>query len=79
MKLIKSRPRYRCDFCLRTATKPYMEAHEKICWKNPNRFCELCENKGYYYEDYGVEGASAIKEECIYCSKFNSEFSDTGE
>ena len=64
MRLVKSRLKYKCDFCSRTSMKKSMERHEKICWKNPNRYCELCRNKGYVIEDFDVEIP------CIYCSKY---------
>lgn len=46
MKLVKSKPRYKCDFCRFVAGLEAVTNHEKICWKNPNRFCELCKNSG---------------------------------
>jgi hypothetical protein len=70
MKLVKSPPRFRCDFCKRIATKPFMERHERICWANPNRYCELCDNKGEYTEFEG-EGLSRTIP-CYYCSQFDA-------
>ena len=67
MRLIKAKPRYHCDFCSHTATKAAMEAHERICWKNPNRYCESCENKGYYPADY-YSGHNQ-EEPCYYCNQ----------
>lgn len=49
--LIKTRPRYRCEFCRHIATTPAIERHERICWKNPNRYCDLCENTGNIHEE----------------------------
>lgn len=65
MKLIRSKPRYRCDFCRRASTKEAMTRHEIICWKNPKRYCENCDNKGKtgnYDEGF---------EPCHYCSQRN--------
>ena len=71
MKLIKTRPQYRCDFCRYRAGLVGMTNHEKICWRNPDRFCEYCGNKGYYLEDHGdIEGSVTEKILCPYCSKF---------
>ena len=65
MKLVKSKPRFKCDFCRRVSGKVAMENHEKICYKNPNRFCENCKNKGetYEYYDEGLYQTSP----CPYC------------
>lgn len=68
MKPVKTKPRFKCDFCRRVSTKGAMETHEKICWKNPNRYCELCDNRGYVRECYD-EGICS-DEPCIYCSQF---------
>lgn len=53
-----------------------MELHEKVCFRNPNRFCELCKNKGSYrecYGDYIYEGDCGLGQDvdCPYCSKFD--------
>lgn len=64
MRLIKTKPRYHCDFCSHTSTKAAMESHEKICWKNPNRYCESCNNTGIYPGE--VDQAD---EPCYYCKK----------
>jgi hypothetical protein len=48
-----------------------MEAHEKRCWRNPNRTCELCNGTGFYEEDYG---GGIIRTECYYCSKYRADF-----
>lgn len=47
-----------------------MERHEKICFRNPNRFCEYCENKGYTMEII-AEGFPAQKTDCPYCASFD--------
>jgi len=66
LRLIKTRPRYHCDFCSHTSTKAAMEAHESICWKNPNRHCPSCNDTGFYREDYG---GGYQDEPCYWCKK----------
>ena len=68
---VKTMPRFKCDFCNKRSIKRVMELHEKRCFRNPNRFCELCENKGYTEEYY--EGIGTRKTDCPYCSKFDPE------
>ena len=66
MRPIKTRPRFHCDFCSYTSSSvPGMERHEKVCWANPNRFCDLCKNKGHLYEDYAATP-------CPYCSRYDA-------
>lgn len=67
MKIIKTQPKYRCDYCKKTGVKYSIEKHEKRCFRNPNRYCDYCENKGFID---GGHGNSAI-EKCPYCSKFD--------
>ena len=70
MRLIKTRPRYHCDFCSHTSTKAAMEAHEPICWKNPNRHCSSCNDTGYCPGRYEEDAhAWTAREPCYYCSK----------
>ena len=45
MKPIKTQQRYRCDFCKKTGVKSTMAIHEKRCFRNPNRYCDYCDNK----------------------------------
>jgi len=71
MKEVKTQKRYKCDFCKRRSTKSSMEAHEKICYRNPKRFCELCKNKGVVREYINDDGSLYVDEPCIYCSKFD--------
>ena len=66
--------KYKCDFCKRRSTKSAMERHEKICFRNPNRYCDYCKNKGEYTECYGdvlYDGDCGIYQTfpCPYCSK----------
>jgi hypothetical protein len=72
MKPVKTLPKFKCDFCKRRAVKWVMELHEKRCFRNPNRFCDYCENKGFTHEHIVGDG---INEEayyqdipCPYCS-----------
>jgi hypothetical protein len=46
MKAIRTRQRYRCDYCKHTGTKDSMLRHEERCFKNPNRYCRYCRNTG---------------------------------
>ena len=67
MKLIKTRPKFKCDFCNHKAGIVGMTKHEKICYKNPNRYCETCKNTGFmedYYPEIGTD-----RYPCIFCSK----------
>jgi len=64
MKLVKTRTRYRCDFCARTSTRAAMEAHERMCWRNPDRHCPSCNNTGFYPRE-----SWEPEEPCYYCSK----------
>lgn len=43
-----------------------MEKHERRCFRNPNRFCDYCENKGYTTEQ---EDIYTFKQTCPYCAK----------
>lgn len=80
MKLIKTRPRYRCDYCRYSSSSvPGMEAHERMCWGNPNRHCDLCGNTGKW-ENIHDEGSMVGDylsppltswEPCYYCSQFD--------
>ena len=72
MKPIRTQQRYRCDFCKKTGTKYYMTIHEKRCFRNPNRYCDYCDNKGYTEEVH--LGIGTEKLDCPYCSKFSEDF-----
>lgn len=71
MKEVKTQKRYKCDFCKKRSVKRVIELHEKRCFRNPNRFCDFCENKGYTMEEI-VEDYSPQKVNCPYCSSFNA-------
>jgi len=45
-----------------------MELHERRCFRNPNRFCDFCENNGYTIE---TENDIDFKQSCPYCSSFD--------
>ena len=71
MRPVKTRPRFRCDFCRYTSSSVSgMEAHEKRCWRNPDRICGLCGGKQYYDVDYG---GGPEQTPCHYCAKFDPE------
>lgn len=78
---IKTKPRFRCDFCRFRATRHTVEIHEGRCYKNPNRFCDYCNNKGYTVECHGdliEEGDCGLSENivCPYCEKFKKKIKD---
>jgi len=62
-----------------------MKKHERRCYKNPDRFCDNCQNTGMAPEDIYREQTwrefmknGRIKEgtknvKCIYCEKINDE------
>lgn len=60
--------RFRCDFCEKPKTY-YTESgcrrHERICFYNPNRECDTCENNGFLEELTPGSGISAI--DCYSC------------
>lgn len=68
-------PKYKCDFCKKRSVKSAMLLHEKRCFRNPNRYCDYCENNGYISEDYSdiVGGSSDVKVPCPYCGSFDKE------
>lgn len=72
MKEVRTQKKYKCDFCKRRSIKSAMERHEKVCFRNPNRYCELCENKGFTVE-WENAGEIRIEIPCPYCSKFSAE------
>ena len=69
MRLVKQRPKYRCDFCRHTSTKEAMEVHERRCWKNPNRYCDACENTGRVVIDEGMGLTGYV--DCWACTQFD--------
>jgi hypothetical protein len=69
MRPVKSKPKFRCDFCNHTSTKVAMERHERICWKNPNRYCDLCNNTGEMDVDDGM--GYRYSEPCYWCKQFD--------
>jgi len=72
MKPIRTQQRYRCDFCKKIGIKSAIERHEKRCFRNPNRFCDYCDNKGYIMETV-LEGYAPAKQDCPYCSRFDKD------
>lgn len=74
MRVVKQRPKYRCDFCRHTATKDAMERHERLCWKNPNRWCDTCGNTGRATVEYDYGMKEAV--ECWFCKQFDPMRSD---
>lgn len=70
MKEVKVLQRFQCDFCKKRSVKHVIALHEKRCYRNPNRFCDACDNTGKV--DSGHEGYLI---DCDYCSKFNEKMS----
>ena len=72
MKELKAVVRYKCDFCNKKSVKPEtMARHEIICYKNPNRDCDVCSNEGVEF----IHGVGANlgfipevdEKDCIAC------------
>jgi len=73
MKAIKTRPKFKCDFCKRKNVKHIMEKHEPSCYLNPKRMCQSCNNTGKTYEDFdnSYGGLTQVQMDCRYCAKYN--------
>jgi len=70
MKKVITRQKYQCGFCQKRSVKHIIVLHEKRCFRNPNRFCDNCKNKGYTEEHYGDDPYNK-KIPCRYCEKFD--------
>jgi len=70
MRPIKTQQRYRCDFCKKTGIKSAIERHEKICFRNPGRFCDYCGNEGVTTE-FDENTNTNYLLDCPYCASFN--------
>lgn len=70
MRLIKTKPKYQCAYCRHQGMKKPMEKHEKICWRNPQRHCELCNDRHFIYEEYGDGLGQDLP--CPYCSQYDA-------
>lgn len=74
MKLVKTKPKFRCDFCKHTSTKKRMEWHEKMCFRNPDRYCDYCDNRGHTLDTDAEYGEVTTREiPCPHCVKFDKE------
>ena len=71
MKPVKTLQKYKCDFCKKRGIKSATERHEKICFRNPHRYCDLCHNRGELFDDINGDGSLVSHEPCPYCSKFD--------
>jgi hypothetical protein len=70
MRPVKVRPRWRCDFCTRTSSSvKAMAEHEQRCWRNPNRRCQLCEGKGFWWHE-------SYKVTCHYCEQYDPQIAE---
>lgn len=57
------RKRFRCDYCNRLYySRSACASHEDKCFKNPERNCPMCENKG---GDFNYDGRMASI--CSFC------------
>jgi len=72
MKLVKTQPRYKCDYCSKVGIKIAIANHEHLCWLNPDRHCDLCNNTGYSVFD----AETGEKEECYYCKQFKPDIEE---
>jgi len=74
MKAVKTMQKYKCDFCKKRGVKHAMEIHEKRCYRNPNRFCDACQNTGVLPRDgYWNADEEEYSNDCPYCKKFNEQ------
>lgn len=68
MKEVRTRPRFRCDFCKKITGHHAMLRHERICYYNPNRQCERCFGEGRYWQSTGNPACPEIDVECTACT-----------
>ena len=66
---VKTQPRFKCDFCKKRSTRAGMELHERRCYRNPDRFCDYCQNTGIEAGD----GSKDFYPPCPYCAKFDKQ------
>ena len=71
MKVVRTLQKYKCDFCNYRSIKHVVATHEKRCFRNPDRYCDYCENKGYIMEHYEEHGSQKL--DCPYCASFNKD------
>lgn len=71
MQAVRTQQKFKCDFCKKRSVRHVIELHEKRCFRNPNRHCDACDNTGFVTNDYGMYPLQAVKEPCLYCSKFD--------
>lgn len=84
---VKAVPRFRCDHCNKTGTKATIKRHEPRCFRNPERFCDACQNTGTAFEmvcgclecrpgEYvcTCDGQGMVEREkpCPYCEKYQA-------
>lgn len=75
MKLVNSKPKYKCDFCKAKKIERAMIRHERICYFNPSRVCETCDGEGVEFihalgPDLGVI-FEADEKDCTSCFQAN--------
>lgn len=69
MKPVRTQQKYKCDFCKKRSVKHVIAKHESRCFRNPNRFCDACQNTGKLTPDR-VNGYE-VEQPCIYCQSFD--------
>ena len=69
MKAVRTLQKYQCDFCKKRSVKHVIAIHEKRCFRNPNRYCDFCDNTGEVSEV--IEGVGEYTQGCPYCSRFD--------
>lgn len=77
---VKTLPKFKCEFCKKKSVKHAMERHERICYYNPNRMCERCQNEGvefYMNVDMASLGTYEDERPCDAC-KLYKQIKDSG-
>ena len=71
MRKMPLKERYKCEYCnyIRLSTKLVIQ-HEKICYKNDNRDCPICDNEGVeFYNAGGLGGYVEGEKPCTACRR----------
>ena len=70
MRLVKQKPKYKCDFCKKIAGIKAITRHERVCYKNPNRECDMCYGEGRMERGYLGENLGYVSDDdvCYACS-----------
>lgn len=71
MRAVKTIQKYQCDFCKKRSVRHIIELHEKRCFRNPNRYCDYCDNTGKVTEDFDIYHSREV--DCPYCRQFDAQ------